>query len=399
MIGLPGSVLIPSARMPRSLPLVRAFGEAGVEVHTCDTGEDVASAPTSHSRWVTETFAAPSPSGDPAGYVAAVADHVRDHGIELVMPHFEEIFYLAARAEEIPAPLFAAPFPTLRLLHDKARFMTFCAEIGVPTPATDVVSTPAGLAAAVARRPGHIAKPAYSRGGLVFLADTGPRAGERAVEDCVPTEENPWLVQEYVDGVDMCSFSIAREGRVVLHCPYRPTIEAPGGFGVQFSTVEDFGSLAVAEQVAAATGLTGSFGLDFRRAEDRLVVLECNARCTNGVYLVPHEWIVEAVCGPAPELRVAPPGRTRQWDVAILMPKVSGLSVPGTLHELLTVADPYVDRHDLMPFLEYLADLRHYVGPHSPSEEEMAHRMLGDLIWDGADLRPDQVAAGPGATP
>lgn len=387
--------------MPRALALIRAFGAAGHRVITCDTAAHVDD-PSAHSRFAAEAVAVPAPAADPTGYVAAVARLVREHGVDLVMPQFEEILYLAQAADLLGAPMFAPPFPTLVELHDKARFQALCAGLGLPVPRTVVVRSGDELRAALEGLAHYVAKPAYSRGGLRYLTDTGPRAGELRPEDCDPTPANPWLVQEYVDGDDVCSLSIVREGRVVVHCAYRPTVQMVTGASIQFTSEEDFGALPVVERIARGSGLTGVIGLDMRLdGEGRPVLLECNPRCTNGLFLIPDEWVVDAIVGAPQGCRTVPAGRRRQWDLELLIPRFNRLPPWRTARELLSGTDPTFTLHDLEPGLVMMGNLLHFTVHMLRGGHDLVSSFEEDVVWDGqtvdrAELRGEPARpAGP----
>ncbi len=118
-----------------------------------------------------------------------------------------------------------------------------------------------------------------------------------ASNDCRPTTDNPWLVQEFVEGDDACSFSVVRDGEVLVHCPYEPTIAAEGGWSIQFSTIDDFGSLGHVRRIVEATRFTGCIGFDYRRTDDGLVMIEANPRASAGAFFVPGAWLAEAISG------------------------------------------------------------------------------------------------------
>ena len=84
-------ILCTTSRMPFAVDEIRKLGEQGHEVYAADTFR---TAPGSHSRRShATTRGAGTEAGDRA-FVAAVAE-VSEQQIELVVPMFEEVFYLA----------------------------------------------------------------------------------------------------------------------------------------------------------------------------------------------------------------------------------------------------------------------------------------------------------------
>src|SRR4029077_8864511 len=196
-------LLITSSRMPFALDAIRKLGERGHEVFASDS---YAASPGSHSRYLAGHFTTASPSGEPVQFAADVERIAAENEIELVLPMFEEVFYLAAQHERLSAvtKLYAPPFRTLAQVHDKGTFQELCDRLEIRTPQTVLAHNPDELTDAIGRFPAYFARAAFSRGGVGLLTNTGPLAGQLQQGDCHPTEANPWLVQEFVDGPMQC---------------------------------------------------------------------------------------------------------------------------------------------------------------------------------------------------
>jgi hypothetical protein len=65
-------------------------------------------------------------------------------------------------------------------------------------PRTLVAHDDASLREAIGQFPEYFARAAFSRGGVALLTNTGPLAGAVSVDDCHPSDDQPWLVQEFV---------------------------------------------------------------------------------------------------------------------------------------------------------------------------------------------------------
>jgi hypothetical protein len=262
-----------------------------------------------------------------------------------------------------------------------------------------VVTSQADLSAAVGQFDEFVARPAFSRGGVVYLTNHGPRAGEISVDHCQPTSDNPWLVQPYIDGEDACSFSVARDGKVIVHCTYVPSIPSPGGYALQFTSVEDARTLEAASKICAELGYTGLIGFDYRRTPQGLVMMECNPRCTAGAFLVPPGWIEEAVLDERAlqEPRIGAAGQRRQYDIYLLESHLAGLPAGRLVHELLTTPDALMSPHDILPALFVLISRHHWHSVARREHIEFAQAYLGDVSWDGSPM-PD-LAAGSVANP
>lgn len=391
-MGYNRNILVTCGRFHPSTGIVRAMHSAGARVDVVDSYR---LSPALHSRGVDQMHVVRPPAPDPIKYAQDIAEIVRKRQIDLVMPIFEDGFYLARYADLIPAPLFSPPFETIARLHDKSRFVGLCQDLGLYTPRTEVVASRDDLRSAISRFGQFVARPAFSRGGLIYLTNHGPRAGEIAIDGCEPTDENPWLVQEYIDGTDACSLSIVREGEVVVHCAYEPTVPAPGGYSVQFSTVGDFGSLEMVSKVCAETNYTGFVGFDFRRSPDGLVMIECNPRSSVGVFLQPDAWIGDAVLGEAGDLRIVEAGVRRQCDAYMLNRHIVKMPARQLVHELLTTPDLYMSADDMLPAIYFFMNQRHWSHIAKREHISLSEAYLGDVSWDGSPM-PDQSATAVG---
>lgn len=376
-------VLVTCGRFHPATGIVRALHEGACRIDAVDSFK---LATAMHANAVDKLHVAAPAALEPVRYAQDIAQIVQRRGIDLIVPSYEDGFFLARYAERIPAPLFAPSFETIARLHDKARFVALCADLGLETPKTEVVASREGLRAAVGRFNAFVARPAFSRGGIVYLTNHGPRAGEISVDDCEPTEENPWLVQDYVEGNDACSFSVVRNGRVLVHCVYEPTIQAAGGFSVQFSSIEDFGSLEVTSEICARLNYTGFIGFDFRRTPNGFVMLECNPRSSAGVFLTPKTWVADAVLGDPTETRIVEPGARRQYDAFLFRPGMVQLPARRLIHELLTTPDVYISAKDMLPALYFFINLRHWSKLAEREHIDFGQAFVGDVSWDGAPM-------------
>ncbi len=381
-------VLVTGGRVPSSVGLVHALGRYGARVDVADTYKFAVAL---HSSSVSEAHTVPSPAFETLAFIDAVADIVRNRDIELVVPSFEEAFYLARYRKRIPAPVFTPDFQAIRELHNKAAFINLCAALGLPTPKTVIATSRAALADAAGRLDHYLARPSFSRGGAYCLTNHGPRAGEMHIDDCEPSEDNPWVVQEFIEGNDASTLSIVRDGQVVVHGVYEPVIAATGGFCVSFTSIEDFGTLPVAQKVAEHFGYTGFLCFDCRRTTDGFVMLECNPRLDAGVFLAPPEWVGEALFAQPEPTRMVAAGTTRQYD-AIL---ASTGQLQATLRErvrlLLTKPDALAVGHDLLPPILFYTGRRHWSAIAEREHIDYVAAFVGDVSWDGSPM-PDEPA-------
>jgi predicted ATP-grasp superfamily ATP-dependent carboligase len=384
-------ILVTSARMPFALDEIRKLGRAG---HTVIAADTFRTAPGGHSRFAAAYERVASPQYQSARFLDDVERIVRAYRIELIVPCFEEVFYLTRHARELArvASIVAPDVGLLARLHDKAAFNALCRALDVPAPESARVCCRDELIAAVQRWPAYAARPVFSRGGMKLYTNHGPLAGALALEDCDPSLLHPWIVQPYVAGRDVCSFSVAQHGRVTAHCAYVHPIEIEHRGGIVFESIDPRPTLAIARRLVEHTGYHGQLSIDFRDGPDGLTALECNPRPTAGVHLMPDEMFVGALLGPPRDQPlVVRAGRHRRYSAAIwrdLLLHRRQLRVD--LVELLTPGgDVYAEPGDRLPalyeVLSYASVLlyraRHRNG--RPRGTSLIAASLDGILWNG----------------
>ena len=391
-------VLVTSARMPFALAIIRRLARAGHEVHSADT---YATAPGSHSRYTSAHLVTAAPKFAPAEFVDQVAAHCEAHGIDVVVPTWEEAFYLAChrdRVEAAGASLYTGSFEALAQLHDKHSFQALVERLGIRAPVGVTVRSDSELADAVGRWPHYFGRGVFSRGGVTLLTNTGPLAGRVALADIHPTPDQPWLVQEFVDGPMVCTYSTLHEGRVTSHCMYRAPRQFHHSTGIQFESIDGSESLVAVQKLGAELAYTGQMSLDFVDTGDGLAIIECNPRATDGTLLMEDEELAGGILDPLRPLEMVPPGRLTQLDFAVL----AGIfdegmrGVPATIHDLVHVRGSDRGWHDQLPNLYSFLAFCHHERLSLRDHEKLQVAMYADVSWDGEEIEgmtPEQSAA------
>lgn len=382
-------LLVTTSRMPFALDEIRKLGRSG---HTVVATDTFGSAPGSHSRFAARRFVTPSPTADPTGFVTRIAELARAHRIDLVLPAFEESLHLARDRARLPTRLFAPSFDTLRTLHHKHAFLALARKAGLRTPVTTIARTMSELAAATRAEPRFFARPSLSRGGVDLFTNAGPLAGAMALEDCRPTADNPWLVQPLVEGLDVCTFSVVRGGRLAAHVTYVHPREIEHAGGIVFESVDEPAALAIARTVAEHTGYEGQLSLDLKLTPEGFVVIECNPRPTSGVLLLEDDEFVGALTRSAPRPVVAPAGRRRKLALALVRDMLRHpRDIPRDLPHLLGGGrDVYDEPGDRLPalyqLLSYARVLRHRDAPGSRHRKgtRLVRAYFDDVTFDEA---------------
>jgi predicted ATP-grasp superfamily ATP-dependent carboligase len=382
-------VLVTSSRNTFALDIARKLGSAGHVVFASDT---YAGAIGSHSKYVSGHEVTSSPRFDTDQFIEDINAILARHNIDLIIPSFEEALYLSARSRDLPqgVTLFTGKFEQLARLHDKASFQHLAQQAGVPIPETVIVTDTESLRAAIDRFPRYFARAAFSRGGVGLLTNTGPLAGEMKVSDVEPTADQPWLVQPFIDGPMVCTYSTVVDSRVTSHCTYRAPEQWAHSTGIEFLAVDSTDTLAHTQRIVDALGVnyTGQLSFDFVDNDGQLYAIECNPRSTNGVMLLDADALVSALEGTHDETIVVEPGVERQLSLAVLADAFTEplKHLPQSLHDLIHVRDVGAGWHDSMAMMWSPAMLVHGAKLPHGSRHEILASLAADIVWNGEEI-------------
>ena len=380
-------VLVTSARMPFALGMIRKLAEEGHEVYATD---DYAWSPGSHSRYLAGHFVTPSPRDDTGAFIGEVERLARENSIDVLVPAFEEVFYLSTQWERLAQATrpFFSPFAKLLPLHDKETFERFATGLGLPMAQTVIAHSDDELREALGRFPQYFARAAFSRGGVSLLTNAGPLAGKIDVADCHPTQTNPWLVQEFVEGETFCTYSTVHEGKVTAHCAYEIPRQWQHSTGIQFTSMDGAQTLEVIERIVGETGYTGQVSFDFIDSPNGPYLVECNPRATDGILLMSSSQLAKGVLDPDAECETVPAGESIQLDLAVFGGMFEGgmREVPSTIRDLFEIRGSERGWHDALPNLYSFLALVRSEGIKHREHAELFVAMAGDISWDGDEI-------------
>ncbi len=279
------TLLLTAGRGTYALALARRFQAEGYRVLVADAWPHTL---CRYSSAVSRYFHVPSPARQTSEWLDAVWQISDRHAVDLIVPIYEEVFYLAqAKAARPGGPaLFAPSFDTLISLHDKWLFIEKARELGLSAPATTRIASRDELVRVFGEREGSrtVYKPIYSR----FAAQIVVRPqGIEALDGVEPTATRPWIAQEYLPGRPYATFTIAHQGRITAHSTYATDFCHDFGPTVVYRRVEQPAVWQWVRTFIEAVKYTGQVGFDFiEDASGRIAAIECNPRLTGGMYLL-----------------------------------------------------------------------------------------------------------------
>ena len=325
-------VLVTSARMPFALAVMRRLRQAGHEVFSSDTYD---AAPGNHSRYVSGHAVTASPRAETERFIEQVAEFCAEHGVDVIVPTWEEAFYLATGRERLEqvAALYTPQFETLARVHDKHSFEALVEQLGIPRAgrrhrAQRRRAARGGRALAALLRPRRVlARRRDAAHQHRAAGRPGPRRGRASHARRALARAG---VRGRADGLHL-QHAARRPRDRALHLPRRraSTTTAPPCSSSRSTASE---SLAVVRAPRRGARLHRPDVARLRGLRRRAcVIIECNPRTTDGALLMESDELAGSLLDPDHELVMVPPGRVTQLDLAVIGAMFSdGLrEVPG----------------------------------------------------------------------
>jgi hypothetical protein len=314
---VPRTVLISGGKMTKALHLARAFHRAG---HRVILVESRRYRLTGHrfSRAVSRFYTVPP--ADALGYPDALAQIVRREHVDLYVPvcspassHHEALAKarLPARCEVLHLGA-----DTIDEVDDKSRFAAAAVRLGLTVPETHRITDP-GQVAALQFGDGapfvlkSIAYDPIRRLDLTLLPRPTLEETERFAGRLPISESNPWIMQSFVAGQEYCTYSVAHQGRLTLHCCCESS-----AFQLNYTMVDVPEIEAWVRHFVGEQGLTGQLSFDFIRGGDgRFYAIECNPRTHSAISMFYDHPGVAGACleGEGETVTPLPSSRPTYW--------------------------------------------------------------------------------------
>jgi hypothetical protein len=380
-------VLILGGRAPAALDHARRFAAQGARVVIADS---VSCRLSGWSHAVSATVRLAPPRQAPVQFIADLNSAIAREDIDLVVPTCEEVFFLSRYRSALPAScrILADNFDTLRQLHSKWAFMKLARAVaGDHAPASALVDSLEQARDWAAGRP-LVLKPEFSRFGVhVRLYPQGMPARPTALPPL-----GPWVAQEYCDGIELCSYSVAERGRLTAHALYRPTHRLHRSASYYFEAHANEAIQRFVAALVAKLQFTGQISFDWiDGGEDRLRVLECNPRATSGLHLFAAQDALPAALYGTVQHCVLPRGPAARMLGPVMY--TAGLAQAlgsGTLGawqaDLRRARDVLTVPGDRWPMAGALLDLAWFAKTAWRRRCTLREAATSDIEWDGEEL-------------
>jgi predicted ATP-grasp superfamily ATP-dependent carboligase len=351
------TILVSGGKMTKALQLARSFHAAGHRVVLVETARYRL---TGHrfSRAVDRFHVVPDAT-DP-GYAAALLRIVQREGVDVYVPVCSPV---ASRHDAQAAELLAdhcevvhVPADDIDELDDKYRFARAAETLGLGVPRTHLITDPQ-----------QVLEHEFPDDGSRWILKSIPydpvrrldltplprptHAETRAFVEQLPiSPEQPWILQELVEGREYCTHGLVRDGRLQVWacCESSP-------FQVNYEMVDKPEIEAWVRRFVEAQGLTGQVSFDFMETPDgELKAIECNPRTHSAVTMFHgHPDLARAYLEDGvPTITPLPDSRPTYWlyqEVWRLLSRPSSAAV--RLRVVLFGRDATFAWDDPLPFL------------------------------------------------
>lgn len=369
------TVLLTGARAPATLDLARKFHRQGWRVLTAESlPVDVCD----QSNAVARSFRVPPPRFAPQQFIQALHAISDREAVDLIVPTCEEVFTVAAGREHLWGA-FVEPLERLITLHSKARFIERAASYGLLVPETQVITSREAARAALGAE--VVLKPEFSR----FATQTIVRPHHP--HDLLSVDarsDRRWVVQQFISGQALCTYSIAHGGRLTAHGTYPVTYTAGNGAAISFSATAHHRAQEWTAQFVAAANFTGQIALDFiETPSGALYAIECNPRATSGVHLFDDD-LVTAIHDPDAALIVPPDDRLTSIQAAMWVYGWRGAASLADWWRTIWRSDDVIAvPGDRAPVWSQVRTLAHLMGVAARERISLLAASTHDIEWNG----------------
>lgn len=312
---------------------------------------------------------------------------------DLLIPTCEEIFHVSRGLDRLGCVgrVLAEGIESLRPLHDKWMFGKLASEAGATVPRTIWAETEEQMREALKNASGPLVlKPVYSRFASRVRIEQDPASAAKGALPAI-SRQQPWLVQEFIRGRQLCSYAVAHQGQLALYADYETIHTAGKGASIFFSYANHHRVREFVSRFVKLRGISGQVAFDFIEDEGgRLYVLECNPRLTSGIHLFAGQpEAAEAFFGESGEVVVPRGNRSFMLGLAMV-----GFGLPAVrnaaegrrwLRDFRKSRDVVWNSSDPLPFFQQARMLADLAMMSFRTGKSMAECSTSDIEWNGEE--------------
>ncbi|MGG6265771.1 ATP-grasp domain-containing protein [Leptolyngbya sp. AN03gr2] len=355
---IPKRILITGGKMTKALQLARSFHAAGHSVVLVETQKYWL---TGHrfSNAVDRFYTVPAPKQDPDRFIQTLVDIIQRENIDFFVPVTSpvESYYCSLAKPELSkyCEVFHFDVGITQLLDDKFELSEKARSLNLTAPKTCRITDRQQVLEFEFDSSQYILKSiAYNSVHRLDMTKY-PLESKTAMEAHLATlpisEENPWILQEFITGQEYCTHSTVRNGKVRLHCCAKSS-----AFQVNYEQVENSAIQAWVTTFVEALNLSGQLSFDFiENADGKVYAIECNPRTHSAITMFyNHPDVAKAYLGEPLTVEPIQPLATSKptyWTYHEVWRLFTGDRPLHRLQTLLTGKDAILQTSDPLPFL------------------------------------------------
>jgi predicted ATP-grasp superfamily ATP-dependent carboligase len=276
---MPLRVLVSEGSSISGREAVTVLGLLGHHVEICDPSPWCLAR---FSRFVKKFHRCPPLRDDPLGYLAFIEKLIASGRFDALLPTHEQGFLFARVQERFAGRVaLASPsFDSYRAAHGKAGFSRLLSELGLPQPATTIVTSETELRAAV-RFPAVIKTSIGTASRGVWFVHNA-RELDDAVRELVAADAftGEILVQEWTEGTTEKAQSVFCRGELVGFHAYRQVALGVGGGEAIKESVARPQVRAMLERIGRRLAWHGALSVDYLVPQQNPtpLLIDCNPR-------------------------------------------------------------------------------------------------------------------------
>lgn len=218
------------------------------------------------------------PNKNIEGYLKEINGIINKNKIDIVIPTCEETIYISMIRDKLQCKVLVDDFQKILTLHNKYEFIKLCDMLGLKTPKTEIYRKDAFIK--ITNK--SIIKPIFSRFGTFVKVINN-------TNEIVINEDNKYIIQELIKGQQYCTFSLVKEGNILLHVNYKTKHAIGMGTSIYYEYCESNRLKDIVSKIVKELNLSGQVAFDFIKFDNDFYPIECNPRSTSGLTLIPYD--------------------------------------------------------------------------------------------------------------
>lgn len=377
------NILLTGGRTSAALTLARAFHKAG---HWVAMAESLRGHLSQPSNAIDRNFTVPSPRHETGAFTRTLIQLIVENKIDVLIPTFEEAFYVAMAHDQLPCPVFTESFKNMNIVRNKWFFVVTAIEFELFAPETMLIINQDDLLQAFAQWRELDLKPVYPR----FSTPTLRLPTLRQALSTLKHESSAhWIAQEHLPGQKYGTYSICHDGHITAHTTYVSHSANPPEGTQGLKHVDHPGIFNWVKTYIEKQQWTGQIAFRFVETNyGRLSAMECIPHATDGLHLLAsNPEFVDAFFDPQMscinplDLHSAKPASPVSKN--ILARSVRQEKLGRRLSTFFTGEDAIWDSGDPLPLLLYFRSILAYMKLARMNKIPRPQALTFDIEWNG----------------